>query len=180
MEARNMTTLRFSAVGIVLSLAMATSSIAAAGYRLPSKIGRASPGVAAQSVACFGANVHGCPSKPSPGAACKNLPACPVTARLQRRIVKLGPAPNGCDCDPIIRAQFVPSSVRFGATVQSAMRAKTKVVYQMGHGYGLSRETFVSVKRGSGWLVTNIYCTGKPQTTIYSSPLKPCYKQPPS
>jgi hypothetical protein len=35
--------------------------------------------------------------------------------------------------------------------------------------YTPARETFVTVKGPSGWLVTNVYCTGRPSTTLYGS-----------
>jgi hypothetical protein len=92
--------------------------------------------------------------------------------------VGAGPGGGGCDCQPVIRAQFAPLSVRFAKTQKQGARASTLVVYDMGHVYGLSRETFVTVHQSGGWLVADIYCTGKPATTIYNSPLKPCYREP--
>jgi hypothetical protein len=168
-------------IGVILLpfVAVAGTAKAAGLNQIAAVTGRSSSARAAKTIACY---PIACAGKLPPTSRCTSWSKCPVTPRLSRRVTRVsgGPAVGGCDCEPIIRSQFAPKWVKFGQTVQMGSRAKSFVVYNMGHPYGLSRETFVSTKSPKGWLVANIYCTGKPSTTIFHSPVNPCYKEPPS
>lgn len=162
----------------VVAATIAIAPIAAAST--PRAVGhttaRATPQLAVRALACSGLySTRGCPTKPS--ESCK-LPSCPMTARLRTRVNRVGRGGpgRGCDCQPIIRAQFAPVAARLAQTNKAGSEAETNVVYNMGSFYSVSHETFVSVKSARGWLVTNVFCTGRPSSTIYNSPLKPCYK----
>ncbi len=168
--------------GVSVLLAVLLSGMPFSVFARSSYTARPAPWEALKAVACFELKgISGCPAKPAV-ATCNKWSVCPVTNRLGRRYIveSNGPGskPPGCDCQPIFRAQFGPASVRIGGTTKNGDRAQAKVVYDMGKTDGPARETFVAVKKKSGWKVSDIYCTGKPQTTIFHSPLAPCYKNP--
>lgn len=166
-------------VALVLLLSIMPLSVFAGS----SYTARQAPWGAIRAVACFElTGKSGCPARPAVGV-CKSWSVCPVTFRLGRRFIVEGAGPGGarpgCDCQPIVRAQFMPASASIGRTVSIGDRARANVTYDMGvKGYGPARETFVAVRRSAGWQVANIYCTGKPQTTIFHDPLEPCYTSP--
>jgi hypothetical protein len=168
---------RILGFGLTIALFAALTTTAWAGSAGSPARGRATPLLATTAVACFQLRTtQGCPSKSSPGT-CRVWFACPATVHLRHRFTHVAPGGpgGGCDCQPIIRAQFSPVSVTFKMTHRMGARAKTDVVYKMGGHYSLSHETFVTVKGRGGWRVSDIYCTGRLGSTIYKSPLKPCY-----
>ena len=107
------------------------------------------------------------------GVACNALTGqlddCPITARLRTRLQNPKPEENG---NLVSRSQNPPGSVTVTLVDNDGQAAHVNTKWE----YGASSYTitFVVVKGADGWLVDDSYCAGKPETSIYNSPVGPC------
>jgi hypothetical protein len=125
---------------------------------------------AVERLACNG-TPSGCPAQAGGYASvCNQTPqwslqrGCPVTPRLQKRLLKFTRG-----ADPVCRCQNSPLKMSFTVISAKPTRSLVNASY-----YDWFRETFVAVKQGQGWLVSDIYCAGKPSTSLYAKNPGPC------
>jgi hypothetical protein len=103
---------------------------------------------------------------------------CPITNKLRRRLLQNPTSGTGGGFDPICRCQEDPQKLTLAVARMKSGRAWVDEVLEYGTAANHYRErhhiTFVVVKQMHVWLVNNTYCTGKPKTTIYHSPVAGC------
>jgi hypothetical protein len=102
-------------------------------------------------------------------------PTCPITARLRHWLLTHPMGPSGCGpgaCpppnvlgfDPICRCQ----------QARGVLFRQFRLQFNNGHlarVLGLPRGlTFVVLHSADGWRVDDIYCAGRPKTTLYAPP----------
>ena len=103
------------------------------------------------------------------------LRACPVTARLRYRLLHPDrPAPGcmgSCTLDPICRCQNQVPSLRIRVIDNNGQVVHVNTRWDF---YQSSFTITATVlRRPGGWLVDNLYCAGRPGTTIYRR-IVPC------
>jgi hypothetical protein len=95
------------------------------------------------------------------------LAGCPLTDRLRKRLTNLKvPANMFCRC------QNTPTSVKDKQQENNGRTAAVRVTWVFGPTKPYST-VFIAIHSRSGWLVDDMYCAGKPKTSIYKN-VGPC------
>jgi hypothetical protein len=94
---------------------------------------------------------------------------CPLTLRLLRYLaLPSAAAVSFCHC------QNPPTSTRSRQIDENGRMAHVNVGWYYGGQAPPYTTTFALVRGGSGWLVDDQYCAGKPGTSIYRTAVPPC------
>jgi len=147
-----------------------------AGLALPSSVmlakstGPATPVAAANLLVKLDqAGVTG-PSACSDEAGWSIVKGCPITARLQHRLLQHPTEGPDGGADPICRCQNIaPTRVTLLNVKGSVAHVNVRWAFQLPETI-----TFVVVLQHKVWLVDDQFCSGYPNTSIYKSPVGPC------